>query len=132
MNDNCEWRFGLPLSGGEYTVGTFIEAPFFKIIKNNFMTKKKLADFKAKYDAFMAAYKAKSNRKTAIYNCPNCFKDIETIRPTRDQVRCIGGFWDGAKGCPECGEVSWVRVWPSGKTEVVDMSHPVEVIPSNI
>jgi len=96
------------------------------------MTKKQLKTLRKRYVDFMREYKSKPNNKVAIYNCPECFKDIETIRPRTDQVDKPGGCWDSAKSCPECGEVSWVKVWPSGKTEVVSQYPALTVIPSNI
>ena len=83
------------------------------------MNKKQFAKWRQQCLDYLDKVKAKG-RNTTHYTCPNCKKEIETVIPTPAMVD-ERGYSDGAKGCYECGEVSFVLTWPSGETEVVDM-----------
>lgn len=59
-----------------------------------------------------------SGKKTTHYNCPYCKSTIEVCQPGRGDVSSKG-YWDTAKICIECGEVSFLVTWPNGKTKAV-------------
>lgn len=59
----------------------------------------------------------KEGNKITTYNCLYCKKDIETAQPKKNMVGSKG-FWDSAMICTNCGKISFVRVYPNGKTEV--------------
>lgn len=53
-------------------------------------------------------------KKTTTYKCPCCKKDIEVRQPNKTDVSSKG-YWDSAKICVQCGEVSFVIVRTNGK-----------------
>ena len=59
--------------------------------------------------------------KTAIYKCAFCDKDNETIKPQKNMVD-KRGYWDSVKICVECSRLNFVKVFPSGKTEVFKLN----------
>ena len=59
----------------------------------------------------------KDGNKLTQYECPYCKRLLFTPQPKKDMCSSKG-FWDSAMICYECGKVSFVRVYPSGKTEV--------------
>jgi len=58
----------------------------------------------------------KEGNKNTFYKCEHCLNLIETIQPQKKMVTSKG-FWDSAMVCINCGEINFVRVYPSGKTE---------------
>lgn len=75
-----------------------------------------LSELKLKHREYMDAYMAKGGKVTE-WTCQDCDNSIETPLPTPEQVTGKG-FWDGMKECPECGAHNFVRVYPSGETDV--------------
>lgn len=62
----------------------------------------------------------KSGRPFTEYECPHCKQQIETPQPLMNAVG-TKGHWDSMKTCTNCGQFNFVRVWPDGRTEVVNL-----------
>lgn len=60
-------------------------------------------------------------REFTTYKCPHCLKKIDTLKPSEDAVG-NKGYWDSAKGCYECGKPAFVKTWPNGTTEVINLN----------
>lgn len=65
-------------------------------------------------EEYIRKWKARGN-KTTFYTCRHCNKRIETPQPTEDMTGSKG-YWDSATSCPECKEINFVCVYPSGHT----------------
>lgn len=75
----------------------------------------KLAELKAKMTDYHKAFVAKGGKLTK-YWCGHHSGLIETRQPKPEQVSGKG-YWDSATECTECSGMSFVSVWPNGKTE---------------
>ena len=60
-------------------------------------------------------------RKITTYCCLGCKQQIDTLQPRKTEVATGKGYWDSTKKCPECGELAFVRVWPSGAATIEPM-----------
>ena len=70
---------------------------------------------KQKMVVYLKSWK-KAGHKVTTWICPCCGKKNETAQPENSMVT-LKGFWDSAKICYECGDLAFVRVYPSGKTK---------------
>ena len=80
----------------------------------------KLKKLKAEHVAYIKKW-LDSGEKTAIYECAFCKRDNETIKPRKGMVD-KRGYWDSVKICVECSRLNFVKVYPSGKTEVIKLN----------
>ena len=81
----------------------------------NKMTKKEIKELNEENKKRLAQW-VKDGNKITTYKCQHCEKNIETCQPKKSMVTSKG-FWDSATICTNCGKISFVRVYPSGKTE---------------
>lgn len=58
-------------------------------------------------------YERKRGKEIGTWECEHCGDTNETVIPTPDLVN-ERGCWDSAKTCVECGELSFVQVYPDG------------------
>lgn len=72
-----------------------------------------------KIDAMHGAW-VEAGHKLASYQCPHCKKMVLTRQPEKSMVS-EKGYWDSARECLHCGGLSFVCVYPSGKTKVNKM-----------
>jgi len=80
------------------------------------MTKKELKKLNEANKTYMDRW-LKDGNKVTTYTCQHCKKMIPTRQPKKNMVNKEKGFWDSAIICIECGNINFVRVYPSGKTE---------------
>jgi hypothetical protein len=63
--------------------------------------------------------------KLTMWHCAFHNGLIETRQPSVDDVT-EKGYWDSAKICPNCGEASFVTLFPNGKTHSVPMGENIK------
>lgn len=68
--------------------------------------------------AWNARAKARGEQFTK-WICPHCLIAQEAMQPRPIMVD-DRGFWDSLKTCLDCGHRSFVKVWPDGRTEVLN------------
>jgi hypothetical protein len=59
----------------------------------------------------------RKGKELTTWQCPHCQKHNLTVQPTEDLVSAKG-YWDSLTECVHCAALSFVLVWPTGKTEV--------------
>lgn len=79
------------------------------------LTKKQKRDVEAMHGAWIE----KGNKLTG-WICPHCKKVNATRRPKSSMVS-EKGYWDSVRECIYCSKISFVCVYPSGKTKVSEM-----------
>jgi len=65
---------------------------------------------------FLKKWKA-NGKKTTFYTCLHCLRAVETIQPNKNEVSSKR-YWDSLSLCPHCQGLNFVKVYPSGKTNV--------------
>ena len=74
---------------------------------------------KKKYEQYLKRW-VKDGKKLTSYVCPHCLKGVATPQPTEDLVSSKG-YWDSVKVCVNCGKLSFLKVYPNGKTKVTKL-----------
>jgi hypothetical protein len=59
----------------------------------------------------------RDGKDLTVWQCPHCEKHNLTVQPTDDLVSAKG-YWDSVTECVHCPAMSFVLVWPNGKTKV--------------
>lgn len=71
----------------------------------------------------MAEYLEKwvsAGHKLTSYRCRKCGIEETVRRPEPDMVQAKG-YWDSTRQCTHCGDLNFVKVWPSGRTSAVEV-----------
>ena len=64
----------------------------------------------------LARWKEEGGKLTS-YQCPHCEGFVVVRQPSRSDLGKGRRCWDSARVCTLCWKVSFVGVWPSGKTK---------------
>lgn len=77
-----------------------------------------LAKLRRDAAAYHEKWRAGGGLLTA-YKCPSCGEKEPTPRPKSKATVGSKGYWDSVMRCTGCGGLSFVKVWPSGRTQAV-------------
>lgn len=75
-----------------------------------------LKDLRKRAAQFNRSWQRKGGLLTE-YTCQGCRKKVPMRRP---RAKDVGekGYWDSLTTCTHCGQLNFVVVWPTGRTEV--------------
>ena len=81
------------------------------------MFQQRMLRYDSKYQDYLEAWLGQGYKLTT-YRCPHCDEIIDIAKPEKKHCS-VKGFWDSMHECPLCNKFSFIKTYPSGKTQSI-------------